>query len=243
MFRFDAFGCFVEIVFVELEADEVAFLFDASHGGGAGADGVVEDGVAWVGVGQNEITDEVKRLLRRMKSLTLCEVTIETQDVCRVSLTSVLGSDVLLFAVTFAAEWSVCDVCGSSLHLRIIRRSIPIKHADVLDDTQRLYFAKKLIHALLFLPYPIVSVVFEVAHPKRRAEWLGAKQYDSSIFFADTIVLLPQLVEWDYRVPCAGGRPIRQIAYHGIHASVGYSFHPFEAVHVVDVVNFNHWSE
>ena len=81
MFCFDAFGCFVEIVFIELESDEVAFLFDASHGGSAGAHAVVKYGVALVGVGADEVADEADGLLGGVPTIF---IVLELDDVARI---------------------------------------------------------------------------------------------------------------------------------------------------------------
>ena len=85
LFIFDTFLCHVEILLAQLEADEVAFLLDASDGGRSAAHTVVEHRVALVGVGENEPTNQRDRLLRRMKSLT--RVFVEVEHVQHLSLT------------------------------------------------------------------------------------------------------------------------------------------------------------
>ena len=67
----DASHGLVEVFLVQLEADEVATLLDASDGGRAAAHAVVEHRVALVGVGENEPTNERDRLLRRMKAVVV----------------------------------------------------------------------------------------------------------------------------------------------------------------------------
>ena len=60
MLCLDTLASLVEILLVELKADEVTTLLDASDGGRAAAHTVVEHRVALVSVGQNEIAQQVK---------------------------------------------------------------------------------------------------------------------------------------------------------------------------------------
>ena len=45
---------------------------------------------------------------------------------------------------------------------------------------------------------------------------------------------------WDTIIPFANSRAIRQIAYHAIHAPVRNTFHPFKAVFIIYLIQFNH---
>ena len=70
----DTLAGFVVVVFVEFKADKVPFLLDARHGGRAATHAVVKDGVALVGLGAHEVSDERNGLLRRMKAVSVFDI-------------------------------------------------------------------------------------------------------------------------------------------------------------------------
>ena len=90
----DASHGLVEILLIEFKADEVPTLLDASDGGRAAAHTVVEHRVALVGVGENEIAQQVNGLLGGVPSVG---VTIELNDVDRM----------IMFSVVDSLEWLV----------------------------------------------------------------------------------------------------------------------------------------
>ena len=57
---------------------------------------------------------------------------------------------------------------------------------------------------------------------------------------SDALILCPQLIKWNDSIPLAISRSVRQIADDAVNAIVWNHLHAFDAVHVVDVVNFNH---
>ena len=59
----NSFASLVVILFVQFEADEVPLFFDARHGGRSAAHAVVEDGVALVAVGADEVSQQIHGLL------------------------------------------------------------------------------------------------------------------------------------------------------------------------------------
>ena len=73
--RVYALASLVEVFLVQLEAGEVAFLLDASDGGCAAAHTVVEHRVALVGVGENEIAQQVNGLLGGVDAVVVYALT------------------------------------------------------------------------------------------------------------------------------------------------------------------------
>ena len=97
----------------------------------------------------------------------------------------------------------------------------------------------KSCRSILF-PYPIISPFFHVACTDKSAEWFAAKQKDYPTHFENTMILLPQLIKWNYAIPIASSSAVWQIAHNAIHASVRNTFHSFEAVFIIYLIQFYH---
>ena len=68
-FGINASASLVVIVLVQFEADEVPLLLDARHRRRSAAHAVVENRVAFVGIGADEVSDECHGFLRRMEAV------------------------------------------------------------------------------------------------------------------------------------------------------------------------------
>ena len=79
----NALARLVEILFVELESDKMALLTYAGDRRCAAAHAVVEDGVALVGVGADEIAQQIHGLLGGVKGVGIAS---ESDNIIRVSL-------------------------------------------------------------------------------------------------------------------------------------------------------------
>ena len=69
MLRVDALAGLVVILLVQLEADEVPLFLDASDCGRPAAHAIIQNRVAFVAVGADEVSDERNGLLRRMEAV------------------------------------------------------------------------------------------------------------------------------------------------------------------------------
>ena len=73
-FGINASAGLVVIVLVQFEADEVPLFFDARHRRRSAAHAVVENRVAFVGIGADEVSQQVHRLLGGVKGISIsCE--------------------------------------------------------------------------------------------------------------------------------------------------------------------------
>ena len=235
-FDLKALASLVVILLVELKADEVSLLFNTSNGGCAAAHTVVEHRVALVGVGENELAQQVNGLLGGVKMPCARWITIIKH--------ALVVTSFLLYVIRIALNYGymLSFMLTTTLYMTrfqfgvVIRWHLTIEYADYLMEFQRLNLAYLKIACFCLYPYPIISPFFQIAHPQHRTEWLRTEQHDCRIWLAYSSVLLPQLVERYHAIPSAGGCPIRQIANHRVNRSVGNLLHPLQAVHVVDVV-------
>lgn len=130
------------------------------------------------------------------------------------------------------------------LHLRIVRRQFVVEHADVFVVPERHTVGIQEARRPYLVPNEIIPPHLPIAlHEVSREHSLG-EQHDSRIGLAHTAVLFPQRCEGNDRIPRTSlaltvQHAIRQVANHGIHRPVGNEFHSFEAVHVIDMVEFD----
>ena len=133
-------------------------------------------------------------------------------------------------------------------HLRIIRRSdIRIvykvsfaKYEYVFRVLSWLIPCSDEIRALVFYPRLTMPQPFELRRCKNRRKWLLTKHDRRAFRWQYSVILLPQLVKWYNGIPSAVRCPIRQIADHAIHTSVRNTFHPFEAVFIIYLIQLYH---
>lgn len=80
MLRVDALAGFVVILFVELEADEVPLFFDARDCGRSAAHAIIQNRVAFVAVGADEVAQQVHRLLGGVELLIYIVLAVYVYD-------------------------------------------------------------------------------------------------------------------------------------------------------------------
>ena len=92
----NALACLVKILFVQLEADKMPLFLDARDGGRSAAHAVVENRVALVAVGADEVPQQVHGLLGGVQLHLPLPILREIQDGLRIACAFVLAAFVLI---------------------------------------------------------------------------------------------------------------------------------------------------
>jgi hypothetical protein len=143
----------------------------------------------------NEIAQQVNGLLGGVKMLRFLW---EIDARLRVANTLILECTACVLVHEIGRTTSSYLVRLALVELRIVSHRVGAidrrtcaEYADVLVVTQRLIVRFQTARAVFLLPYPIVSVPVEIAHPYHGAEWLGTEQHDCPVRLDDALVLLP----------------------------------------------------
>ena len=86
-FGINASASFVEVVLIQFKADVVPLFLDARDGGRSAAHAVVENRVAFVGIGADEVSQQVHRLLGGVEGVGIGSKSLDAQ---RVSLSVIV---------------------------------------------------------------------------------------------------------------------------------------------------------
>ena len=158
-------------------------FLDASDGGRAAAHTVVQHGVALVGVGQNEVAQQVNGLLGGMKSITFYNSELD-------ALLWIADARIVVSSTWATAEFAVSRfACFSESvntprfiavwfafrELRIVRALISIKHADDFDISQRLLCRIQMTSTAWLSLIPIVFELVNIAQSECAAEWFSTE--------------------------------------------------------------------
>ena len=95
-FGINALARLVVIVLVQFEANEVPLFLDARDGSRSAAHAVVENRVAFVGIGADEVSQQVHRLLGGVELHLPLPILREIQDGLRIACAFVLAAFVLI---------------------------------------------------------------------------------------------------------------------------------------------------
>jgi len=90
------------------------------------------------------------------------------------------------------------------------------------------------ISRTLFLPIPVILIVFNVWTTKEATKRLTTKQYNSSIVFYNSLILFPQRFKRNYCVPFTSCCSIGEVAENHIYRLVWYLLHFYQAVSLYD---------
>lgn len=131
-------------------------------------------------------------------------------------------------------------------HLWIICRCFLVEHYHIFVIPKRhLIRVEKTRRATAFLPYKIISPQLAIAYHQIGCKHSLCKKNNSTIILYHSFVLLPKRFKRNNSIPLSVLIAfvqdfIRQITDNAIHRPVGNAFHSFEAIFIVNRIQFYH---
>ena len=138
--------------------------------------------------------------------------------------------------------WFFCSVYGRfiscvyhrlrkfSQALWVIRGLFSVEDANIFYTTHRLRFAEKRASNIRFLPVPAISIPRKIAGYQLCRKGLCWKQHNCTIHLYYSLILLPQWVKRNDRVPFASCGSVRKVAQNQIHTLIWDCFHSLKAI-------------
>ena len=137
-----------------------------------------------------------------------------------------------MFVYSISNSFSSRFLCTVWIYFffRIVCRLASVEYRHYFMFFKWLLISEQKICSFLFIPYPVISVLFYITHSQSRAKRLTSKQYNSSIWFYYSLQLLPHLIERYDRVPFTCSSSIWGISNNTIYRLIRNTFHSFQTI-------------
>ena len=193
----------------------------------------IQHELPFVGVGFNQILEQLDRLACRVVSLTEVPV-IKREHIPRISpAVRTLGHDTPIpFRLAVTIPILVRNLCiRLPIHpLRVIRRQLPIEHENILVASHRHLPCVKESDGHRLLPHPLVAEHLAIGINDIDGEGQLRENDDRGIHLGHAVKLLPHLRHRQTFIPKIIRRSEGRVSQNHINRAIGNPFHPFNAI-------------